>query len=249
MSSEPPETTPAPGWYEDPHGGGDGLRWWDGSAWTEHTLDDVPPSNLGVVEEDLPAVAVEPAVPVEPDPAPAASTVAPDADSLMAMYGARPVSAPRPGSGGPDYSRYKMMIGILVLGLIAIVAGLLLVGGGDDDLSTGVGDQTAAADAQSLLRTAQTALETYAVDRGGSYNGATAETLAEIEPSLAGAEIEVTADAATFTLTITDPTGENSYSIARQSTGAVTFGCTPEGTPGCPPGGDWGAQPAGNHPF
>ena len=26
---------PAAGWYPDPQG--QGLRWWDGSAWTEHT--------------------------------------------------------------------------------------------------------------------------------------------------------------------------------------------------------------------
>lgn len=33
-------TTPA-GWYDD---GSGRLRWWDGSAWTEHTMDAVPPS-------------------------------------------------------------------------------------------------------------------------------------------------------------------------------------------------------------
>jgi hypothetical protein len=30
----PPSRTPDPGWYTDP--GGQGLRWWDGTAWTEH---------------------------------------------------------------------------------------------------------------------------------------------------------------------------------------------------------------------
>ncbi|MDH3753886.1 MAG: DUF2510 domain-containing protein [Acidimicrobiia bacterium] len=30
--------SPAAGWYPDP-GGGPGFRWWDGSAWTDHTAD------------------------------------------------------------------------------------------------------------------------------------------------------------------------------------------------------------------
>lgn len=32
--SEPTTPTAAPGWYQDPEGAG--LRWWDGSAWSEH---------------------------------------------------------------------------------------------------------------------------------------------------------------------------------------------------------------------
>ena len=32
---------PAAGWYPDPQGG-QGLRWWDGSAWTEHTHEGTP---------------------------------------------------------------------------------------------------------------------------------------------------------------------------------------------------------------
>lgn len=33
-------TTPRPGWYPDPaDDADDGFRWWDGSAWTDHTAD------------------------------------------------------------------------------------------------------------------------------------------------------------------------------------------------------------------
>lgn len=31
-----PPTMPAPGWFNDPCGA-DVLRWWDGTAWSEHT--------------------------------------------------------------------------------------------------------------------------------------------------------------------------------------------------------------------
>ncbi|MFP3987186.1 phospholipid scramblase-related protein [Streptomyces sp. E11-3] len=32
-----PSQTPAPGWYPDPHGTPQQLRWWDGTQWTENT--------------------------------------------------------------------------------------------------------------------------------------------------------------------------------------------------------------------
>ncbi len=36
MDPSPPTSGPAAGWFADPAGPG-GLRWWDGTAWTEHT--------------------------------------------------------------------------------------------------------------------------------------------------------------------------------------------------------------------
>jgi hypothetical protein len=38
VEGRPPSRTPDPGWYADP--GGQGLRWWDGTAWTEHVRAD-----------------------------------------------------------------------------------------------------------------------------------------------------------------------------------------------------------------
>ena len=32
---------PPSGWYPDPYGAPELLRWWDGSGWTQHTHPDV----------------------------------------------------------------------------------------------------------------------------------------------------------------------------------------------------------------
>lgn len=49
MSDPPPPPTggPPPGWYPDP-GTGTGLRWWDGTTWTEHVGDSPPAPVPGV---------------------------------------------------------------------------------------------------------------------------------------------------------------------------------------------------------
>ena len=49
MSDPPPPPTggPPPGWYPDP-GTGSGLRWWDGTAWTEHVGDPPPAPVPGI---------------------------------------------------------------------------------------------------------------------------------------------------------------------------------------------------------
>ncbi len=40
QSQTSPSSAPAAGWYPNPQG--QGLRWWDGSAWTEHTHEEAP---------------------------------------------------------------------------------------------------------------------------------------------------------------------------------------------------------------
>lgn len=47
------QTAPQPGWYPDP-AGSDGVRWWDGVAWTEHlALPDPEPEEAEVVYLDV----------------------------------------------------------------------------------------------------------------------------------------------------------------------------------------------------
>jgi hypothetical protein len=88
------------------------------------------------------------------------------------------------------------------------------------------------------VRSAQTAIETYAVDHNGSYVGATPETLAAIEPTLQGAPLTVSGQATGYVLTTT--AGDVAFTITRQSTGTISYTCTPAGSGGCDQTGSWG---------
>jgi hypothetical protein len=136
--------------------------------------------------------------------------------------------------------------------LTAVVLSALAVAacGGDDDedeattqATTGATGTTGAAgaapsdvEAQSTARTAQTALEVYYTDNT-SYAGADAAELAAIEPDLP-ADIEVEADAQSYTLTVPSETG-NSFTIERDADGTVTHSCTEPGAGDCPESGEW----------
>ena len=79
-------TSPAPGWYPDPAGAGNGvLRWWTGSAWTDDVMDH-PWSSAETPVTPAPAVPVVTAAPAATRPGP---------------YGAAGVP-PTPYDGGAD---------------------------------------------------------------------------------------------------------------------------------------------------
>src|ERR1700761_115990 len=48
---------PPSGWYPDPYGTPQLLRWWDGSVWTQHTHRDESAGGAGTGGEQAPAVA------------------------------------------------------------------------------------------------------------------------------------------------------------------------------------------------
>jgi hypothetical protein len=97
--------SPQTGWYSDP-GNPQGLRWWDGDAWTEHTMGHPaapsttapaawPPAPVAAPVAPVPVAAVAPVIPKQVEPVDLATsssiTLLPGAGSLGAD-GAHPRS-------------------------------------------------------------------------------------------------------------------------------------------------------------
>lgn len=108
-------------------------------------------------------------------------------------------------------------------------------------------DKAGDAEAKSVAKTAQTAMETYATDHNGQYTGATVAALVDIEPSLADAGTSLVVSnigLSTYTITVTSST-TTTFSIANNG-GTLTFPCSRGGEGGCPDDataggvGDWG---------
>ncbi|HYU61494.1 MAG TPA: type II secretion system protein [Solirubrobacterales bacterium] len=103
-------------------------------------------------------------------------------------------------------------------------------------------DKARDADAKADVRTAQTAIETYATDHNGSYSGADPTALELIEPTLndaTGLTVTVAGGGTGYTVSADSSTGTG-FSITRASTGETTVDCTDPGSGGCPdPDGDW----------
>ena len=129
----------------------------------------------------------------------------------------------------------------LVLGSLA-----LAVGCGDDSStsSTGASEATGAASgdanaaAQAAARKAQTAIEKYADGNNGSYAGAGATELSDIDPDVAAADLEVVSTDNSYTITVLSPSG-TTFSIDGEQGGATQRTCDPPGDPGCSASGDW----------
>ena len=101
----------------------------------------------------------------------------------------------------------------------------------------------------TAVRTAQTAIETYATDHNGTYVGASAADLKAIESSLNDADLEEPTNLAqdTYTVTVTseNDTPNHTFSITRNADGTTDLTCTApaDNLDGCPePGnpGNWG---------
>ncbi len=141
-----------------------------------------------------------------------------------------------------------------LLGGIAAIAVVVLAASGVFDSDGGEDADGAAesaatqveavdADAKEAARTAQTAIETYALDHNGSYSGASSEDLQTIEPTLAERDVSLTADRSGYTITVTAEDTGNEFTLTKDPSGQTVFSCSEDGEGGCPEGGNWGAPP------
>jgi type IV pilus assembly protein PilA len=130
------------------------------------------------------------------------------------------------------FTLVELLVVMLILGILAAIA---------IPSFFNQRDKARDADAKSAVRTAQTAMETYATDNGGSYVGADAADLRGIEETLSAANLApapvVAADS--YTVSVTSDTG-NVFNIARNAAGGTSLTCTTTGNAGCPTDGTWG---------
>ena len=159
--------------------------------------------------------------------------------NLRAKVGAR-----LSGDRESGFTLIELLVVMLILGILAAIA---------IPAFFSQRDKANDAQAKSMARTAQTAIETYGTDHGGAYTGATEADLANIEDTIALAPAEegsadgpylsgVTAGEDTYTVTVTSPETENTFSITRGAGGVVTFPCTQKSTSdpgGCTNTADW----------
>jgi hypothetical protein len=80
-------------------------------------------------------------------------------------------------------------------------------------------------------------MEVYAIDNGGSYQGADAATLRKIEPSLP-ADLDIQGDASSYTITAHSGSG-GSFTLTRAPGGGTKHTCTKPGVGACSVRGSW----------
>lgn len=136
----------------------------------------------------------------------------------------------RPTAEESGFTLVELLVVMVILALLASIA-----------IPSFLGQRAKGhdADAKSAARSAQVAIEAYAIDNEGSYAGADIAALEASEATLAGRVQSVTATKDTYEIIAASETG-NGFTIARAANGTTSATCTTPGSAGCSSSGGWG---------
>ena len=127
----------------------------------------------------------------------------------------------------------------LALGAAGCGGGVSTGGSGASGASRRASQRVADAEAKAGALNALTAMAVYATDHNGSYSGANARALREIEPRIPG-NVEVEAQRQSYTITVPSATGGNRFTVSQTANRMTRRTCKLPGEGGCPTSGNWG---------